>query len=114
MEYAKIAGVFSVDTIIKYKRHNSKQIIDITLTKIIISEKILSFTDFINFPLAKMISTHKITMINEQESIIELTVKTTEMLSFFWVWLVVNNIIKDIPTNLDHFIDYVQKKITDK
>ncbi len=114
LEYATIDGTFSVDNIIKYKRKDSNQIIDITITEIIMNEKFLSFTDSINFPLAKMISGHKIIMINEEESIIELTVETTGILSFFWDWLVVNNIIKHMPTNLDHFIEYVEKKITNK
>lgn len=109
LESATIEGDFCVNNITYYKMENNSRIIDITITEVTTNQKEFFFRDCIKLPLAKILSLHKITMINDQESIIELQVQTTGFLHFFWDFVIGRNMVKEMPGTVEKLIEYIHK-----
>lgn len=109
LESALIEGDFSVNNIIHYKMENNSRVIDITITEVTTDQKELLFRDCIKLPLAQILSLHKIIMINDQESIIELQLQSTGFFSFFWDFIIGKNMIKEMPGTVERLIAYIHK-----
>jgi hypothetical protein len=109
LESASINGDFCVDNIIHYKMENNSRIVDIRITEVAVGQKEFLFRDCIKLPLAQIVSLHKIIMINEQESIIELQLQSTGFLYFFWDFIIGKNMMKQMPGTVDRLVDYINK-----